>query len=114
MTNAQLTIIIPFLNEGEEIANTLSSIQDTATGMPAILLINDASTDGYNYRTVAEQYNCDYIQHEERLGVAESRNEGVRTCNTPYFLLLDGHMRFYEKGWDEKLLALLQENPRHE
>ena len=112
MTNAQLTIIIPFLNEGKEIANTLSSIQDTATGMPAILLINDASTDGYNYRTVAEQYNCDYIQHEERLGVAESRNEGVRTCNTPYFLLLDGHMRFYEKGWDEKLLALLQENPR--
>lgn len=62
MTNAQLTIIIPFLNEGEEIANTLSSIQDTATGMPAILLINDASTDGYNYRTVAEQYNCEYIQ----------------------------------------------------
>ena len=63
MTNTQLTIIIPFLNEGKEIANTLSSIQDTATGMPAILLINDASTDGYNYRTVAEQYNCDYIHH---------------------------------------------------
>ncbi|WP_285820770.1 glycosyltransferase family 2 protein [Bacteroides acidifaciens] len=62
MTNAQLTIIIPFLNEGEEIANTLSSIQDTATGMPTILLINDASTDGYNYRTAAEQYNCEYIQ----------------------------------------------------
>lgn len=39
MTNTQLTIIIPFLNEGKEIANTLSSIQDTATGMPAILLI---------------------------------------------------------------------------
>lgn len=112
MMHTQLTIIIPFLNEGEEIANTLSSIKDTTTSMPSILLINDASTDEYDYRTVAEQYNCEYIQHEVRLGVAESRNEGVRTCTTPYFLLLDGHMRFYEKGWDEKLSALLQKNPR--
>lgn len=112
MKNKQLTIIIPFLNEGEEIANTLFSIKDTVTEMPNILLINDASTDEYDYQSIAEQYNCEYIQHEKRLGVAESRNEGVRICGTPYFLLLDGHMRFYEKGWDEKLLALLQENPR--
>ena len=90
MKNKQLTIIIPFLNEGEEIANTLFSIKDTVTEMPNILLINDASTDEYDYQSIAEQYNCEYIQHEKRLGVAESRNEGVRICGTPYFLLLDG------------------------
>lgn len=112
MENTQLTIIIPFLNEGEEIGNTLSSIKDTTVCAPTILLINDASTDGYDYRSIANKHNCEYIQHEERLGVAESRNEGVRMCKTPYFLLLDGHMRFYEKGWDKKLLVLLQENPR--
>lgn len=108
----QLTIIIPFLNEGDEIGNTVLSIRETCVGHPDILLINDASTDGYDYLSVARKYECRYIRHEERKGVAASRNEGVKECATPYFLFLDGHMRFFEKGWDEKLIALLQANPR--
>lgn len=60
---AQLTIIIPFLNEGEEIANTVASIIDTTIGSPSIMLINDASTDGYDYQSVADKYNCLYILH---------------------------------------------------
>lgn len=109
---AQLTIIIPFLNEGEEIANTVASIIDTTIGSPSIMLINDASTDGYDYQSVADKYNCRYILHLERMGVAKSRDEGVAQIETPYFLLLDGHMRFYEKGWDERLLLLLENNAR--
>lgn len=108
----QLTIIIPFLNEGTEIGNTILSIRETCVGHPYILLINDASTDGYNYLSVAQQHGCQYIHHQERKGIAASRNEGVKECTTPYFLFLDGHMRFFEKGWDEKVIALLQANPR--
>lgn len=72
--NSQLTIIIPFLNEGDEIRNTVLSIKSTATGNPCILL-------------------------------------GIGLCSTDYFLLLDGHMRFYESGWDERLIKLLQRHP---
>jgi glycosyltransferase involved in cell wall biosynthesis len=108
----QLTIVIPFLNEGEEVANTVASIRATAVTDPCITLINDASADGYDYEGVAETYGCRYVKNSERLGVAASRNLGVRESQAPHFLLLDGHMRFYENGWDERLVKLLGENPR--
>lgn len=106
-----LTIIIPFLNEGDEIRNTVRSIRSTASGNPRILLINDASTDGYDYAAVASQEGCLYVVNQERKGVAASRDLGIGMCTTTYFLLLDGHMRFYEPGWDERLLRLLKKYP---
>jgi glycosyltransferase involved in cell wall biosynthesis len=108
----KLTIIIPFLNEGKEVENTVVSIKETAVSDPAILLINDGSDDGFDYESVAGRYNCRYIKNEKRQGSAPSRDIGVAACETPYFLFLDGHMRLYEKGWDERLVKLLTENPR--
>lgn len=61
-----------------------------------IMLIDDNSNDGYNYKKVAEIFGCDYYRNETNLGVAGSRNFGVFHCTTPYFVLLDAHMRFYE------------------
>jgi glycosyltransferase involved in cell wall biosynthesis len=106
-----LTVIIPFLNEGIEMERTVQSIRNTAAFPLEIILINDASGDGYDYRTVAERYGCRYIEHETRKGVAASRDEGVALCNTAHFLLLDAHMEFYKRGWDMELSRALQENP---
>jgi glycosyltransferase involved in cell wall biosynthesis len=50
--------------------------------------------------------------HRERQGVAFSRDEGVEICDTEYFLLLDGHMRFLEKGWNEKFVNALRTEPQ--
>jgi glycosyltransferase involved in cell wall biosynthesis len=108
----QLTIIIPFLNEGNELQKTLQSIKDTATGNPNIILINDSSTDGYDYQGVAIAFGCTYLYHSKRIGVASSRDEGVALCKTPYFLLLDAHMEFYEQGWDDRVVDILKVNPR--
>jgi glycosyltransferase involved in cell wall biosynthesis len=108
----QLTIIIPFLNEGDELQKTLQSIKDTATGNPHIILINDSSTDGYDYQSLAVAFGCAYLYHSKRIGVAASRDEGVALCKTPYFLLLDAHMEFYEQGWDERVIDILNANPR--
>jgi len=110
MTN--LTIIIPFLNEGNEVENTVISIKETAVTDPTILLINDGSDDNFDYESVALRYNCRYIKNDKRIGSAPSRDKGVAACETPYLLFLDGHMRLYDKGWDEKLTTLLTENPR--
>ena len=108
----QLTIIIPFLNEGNEVENTVLSIRETAVTNPIVLLINDGSDDNIDYESVATRHNCSYIRNEKRTGSAPSRDIGVAASETPYIMFLDGHMRFYEKGWDEKLLKLLAENPR--
>jgi len=95
----RLTVVIPFLNEGEEIENTVKSIRETAGNNVDIILINDCSSDGYDYRSVSIKYNTQYCVNEQRMGVAESRNIGVSIIETPYFILLDGHMRVYNNNW---------------
>ncbi|GHT01563.1 hypothetical protein AGMMS49525_02640 [Bacteroidia bacterium] len=109
MYTDELTCIIPFCNEGDEIERTVASIRKTTTSV-SILLINDASTDGFDYRSVAEKYGCRYHQNDENAGVAMSRDIGVVLCQTPYFVLLDGHMRFYDAGWETRLLEVLKAN----
>jgi glycosyltransferase involved in cell wall biosynthesis len=108
----QLTVIIPFLNEGDEVGKTVASVLGTATGSPDIILINDGSTDGYDYRAVAEQHGCRYVEHGARQGVSASREEGIALAETPYILLLDAHMEMYGEGWDERVCALLEGDPR--
>ena len=109
-SNSKLTVIIPFQNEGYEVEKTVTSVRATAKDVK-IMLIDDNSNDGYNYKKVAEIFGCDYYRNDTNLGVAGSRNFGVFHCTTPYFVLLDAHMRFYEFNWDERLVSLLDENP---
>lgn len=105
-----LTCIIPFMNEGEEIEKTVRSIINTSNA--EIMLINDCSTDSYDYEEVADLYDCIYIKNETNLGVAGSRDLGVKNCKTDYFVLLDGHMRFYDNNWDLRTIEYLFKNPK--
>lgn len=108
----KLTVIIPFLNEGEEIRNTVESIMGNGGEETELILINDASTDDYDYERVAREYKARYVLHPERKGVAASRDEGVSLCSTPYFLLLDGHMRFYDSLWIGRIVSELEKDER--
>lgn len=94
-----LTVIIPFLNEGEKVEKTLRTIRDTAGDKVDILLINDASYDGYDYKKISEIYGASYIFNNQRKGVAASRDLGVENIRTKYFLIVDGHMKFYDNNW---------------
>jgi glycosyltransferase involved in cell wall biosynthesis len=110
--NVLLTIIIPFLNEKEEVGNTLSSLFEYLNEKVDIILINDASTDNFNYESVLEKYDVAYIKNERRQGVAACREIGVQMCKTPFFLFLDAHMRFYDNTWYDILIKNLNENPQ--
>lgn len=108
----ELTCVMAFINEGEELKATLSSIRQTAGDSVDIVLVDDGSTDGVDYAAMAEQYAARYTRHEQRRGSAPSKHEGVLLAQTPYFLLLDGHMRFYEQEWPEKVVERIKENER--
>lgn len=110
-SNSKLTVIIPFQNEGCEVEKTVTSVRATAKDVK-IMLVDDCSDDNYDYKKVAEIFGCDYYRNSKNLGVAGSRNFGVFKCTTPYFVLLDAHMRFYDFNWDEKLIELLDQNPQ--
>ena len=106
-----LTCIIPFQNEGSEIERTVANIRGTAGAGVKIMLINDASTDNYDYAWISRNYDCQYFYNGENLGVAGSRDFGVNRCSTKYFVLLDGHMRFYKDNWHIDLIKELDNNP---
>lgn len=107
--NPELTCIIGFQNEGAEVEKTVASIRATA-GNVNIILVNDCSTDGFDYKKVADDFGCDYYEPSENLGVAGARDLGVTNCKTKYFIILDGHMRFYHMDWEELILKHLRTN----
>ncbi len=108
----RLTVIIPFLNEKEEVERTVRSIRETVGSAVDILVINDASYDGYPYGKQLSPHGVCYVLNSERQGVAASRDMGVRLCRTPYFLLLDAHMRFYDNKWAERIVSELEADDR--
>jgi len=112
MLNKTLTAIIPFLNEKSEVENTVKSIKEHSNGNIEILLINDASDDDFDYKFIAEKYGVTYVENTERMGVAASRDLGVELCQTPYFLLLDAHMRFYDSAWIQRIIEELDADQR--
>lgn len=111
-TNNLLTVVIPFLNEREEVRETVKSIRRHVGMRVDIIVINDQSNDGYDYRGDLRGLGVHYVYNVERRGVAASRDLGVRLCQTPYFLLLDGHMRFYDGLWVDKICSVLMESDR--
>jgi glycosyltransferase involved in cell wall biosynthesis len=104
----RLTIILTFLNEGIEVFNTLKSFWESVKYPLEIILINDGSTDDFDYQKIADDFGARYIKHSEQKGPAVSRNEGVEICSTDYFLLLDAHMRVYQDNWLERIMEELE------
>ncbi|MDR1169522.1 MAG: glycosyltransferase [Prevotellaceae bacterium] len=105
-------VVMPFLNEGVEVERTVQNIRQTAGNNVDILLINDASQDNTDYEKVAQAYNTRYIKNEIRRGVARSRDIGVSMIDTPYFILMDAHMRFYKNDWWKKITKYLEKDDR--
>ena len=106
-----LTAVICFANEGDEVENTVCGIRETCDDAVEILLINDASNDGFDYEGVANKYGCRYLENAEQAGPAHNRHKGMRLAKTPNVILLDAHMRFYEKNWHEPVNAAIDSSP---
>lgn len=107
----EITAVINFKNEGVNVEKTLISIRATTKDMP-IIVVNDGSDDGYDYDTVLNKYNITYIKNEKSLGAGQARALGASIVKTPYFVLLDGHMRFYTLHWDKVLKNTLKLHPK--
>lgn len=110
MKEKELSVIIPFLNEGQEVENTIKSLLEHTKESLDIILVNDHSDDGYDYKGLSNKYGTQYVENKQRVGVAESRNIGVSIASTRYALLLDAHMRFYDEDWYDIVLSHLHSN----
>lgn len=107
----ELTVIIPFLNEGVEVERTIQSLMEHTKESIDIILINDCSNDAYNYIEISKRYGARYIENKERCGVARCREIGIEKTETKFFLLLDAHMRVYDSNWYSILINALENEP---
>lgn len=100
-----LTIIITFSNEADLLRMTVENIFSTMDShLTEILLIDDASTDNYDYQSLAVEFGAKYYRNRTKKGIARSREIGIALCKSEFFLLLDGHMKALSEYWDRKLL----------
>ena len=109
-TENKLTVVMPFLNEGEEVGNTVRSIRATAGCSVDIIVINDDSDDNYDYGRDLSGLGIIYVVNKHRIGAALSKERGTQLAKTPYFILLDAHMRLYENNWVDYIVEELEFN----
>ncbi|MDD6784482.1 MAG: glycosyltransferase [Prevotellaceae bacterium] len=110
MREKKLSVVMSFLNEREEVGRTIRSIRETAGNSVDIVVVNDASEQDYDYEGDFRDLNVKYHVNESRVGAAQGKDEAVQLCDTPYFIILDAHMRFYDKGWAQRLVRELDSN----
>ena len=67
-----MTVLIPFLNEGDEVRNTVSEVRRTAGDSVDIVVVDDFSTDGRDYEKELSPYKVLYIRNGENTGSAPS------------------------------------------
>ena len=104
----ELSIVIPFMNEGENLKRTLISIMETATCPIDIIAINDNSTDDYPYMELEKSFGIRMIENDKRIGPAACREMGISAIETPYLLTVDAHMQFYKNDWCNAIIKQLR------
>lgn len=111
MADPKLTAVICFANEGAEVEKTVASLRETCGDDVDVLLINDASNDGFDYESVADEYGCRYFVNDEQIGPAHCRHKGLNWAKTDNVIFLDAHMRFYGEGWHRRVNDIIARDP---
>lgn len=84
MSNAKVSVIIPFYNVEKYLDNCVSSVMASKNTDLQILLIDDGSTDSSGKK-------CDsYAVNDTRITVVHKRNGGVSSARNAAIPLVDG------------------------
>lgn len=104
----KVSVIIPAYNCAPYISKAIYSVLSQQVPLE-VIVINDCSTD--NTEEVIKQYLDDpavrYIKNEKNLGVAKTRNRGVRLARGKYVAFLDSD-DWWESNKLRKQLALIE------
>jgi len=112
-----LWIIIPFLNEGHWIRDTIKSIYNSVNSKDIrVVALDDGSKDMTMEQSMAlvkEFPNVKYVRNPVRIGVDGSRHKGVEMAESDYILVIDGHHKFWEnQDWHSKIKECIDRNPK--
>lgn len=95
-----LSIIIPVLNDNDEVNLTIKSIRETTPNSVEILVIDDGS----DIPVVLDDKDVKLFRFNDRLGAGQARHFGAVNAQSKHLLFIDSHMRF-ETGWYENAMC---------
>jgi GT2 family glycosyltransferase len=110
MADADATVVISALNEGDRLRQTVESVITAHTTPREIVVVDDGSTDncadafrGVAFRDRVQVFRRDHV------GIAGARNFGASEAREPALVFLDAHCAV-DPGWLEPLLAVIRED----
>ncbi|HEX5110006.1 MAG TPA: glycosyltransferase [Vicinamibacterales bacterium] len=88
------TIVIPSLNEGDNLWKTVGSCLETTAGLECELLVaDDASQDGSPGEVRRRFPSVRIVAHDRRRGVAPTKDLGARHAAGDVLVFIDGHCK---------------------
>ncbi len=102
----EITVVIPFRNEKENLTHLLNQIEDLSTPPGKFLFVDDHSTDG-GTALFENKENQDIVllSMKDKTGKKEAIYAGVSQAKTPYVLCWDADITFSE-GYFKELSTL--------
>ncbi|MFC4260972.1 glycosyltransferase family 2 protein [Marinobacter lacisalsi] len=109
--NPELSIIVPACNEGDNLADTVSSLLENTRGIHfELIVVDDGSDDGSADRLKQHPDPRLRILSGPRQGPARARNRGAEMANGRLLLFMDAHC-YAPQGWLQPLLDALDDHP---
>ncbi len=94
----RVSVIVTAHNEGAELARTLRSVARNTAELAEIIVVDDGSDDSSCASLASESIRV--IRHDQRIGVAYSRDEGSRIAGGDVLCYLDAHQRVARRCLD--------------
>ncbi len=86
---ALVSVIIPTHNRAEKVVRAVRSVLEQTFGDFELVVVDDASTDDTPQALAPYLDRITYLVNEKRMGVAASRNRGIRQSSGPLVAFLD-------------------------
>jgi glycosyltransferase involved in cell wall biosynthesis len=101
---ARVSLVLIALNEGDELRQTIASLQESCCQDIEIVVVDDGSKDGCS--DCLSTVSSVRLVQSSGLGVAGARNFGARHATGEVVFFADAHTR-YPPGWLQPLVELL-------
>jgi GT2 family glycosyltransferase len=90
-------VVVPALNEGAELARTVTNLRSTLPENSEVVVVDDGSTDGCS--DALQPDRALRVLRVSRVGSASARNIGAREANGEIVVFADAHIQAPAQWW---------------